>query len=185
MSASASSRPADRVERVPTHGVAITVPEPHGSVLQDARERFGDPLARFIPPHVTLLPPTGIGDSVLDAFEEHLAEVARMHAPFRMSLSGTGTFRPLSPVVFVQVSLGISQCELLEQGVRSGPVERHLEFNYHPHVTVAHHLSEADLDAAYEELADFRCTFEVGSIELFHQTHDGVWRPRSTFALEG
>ena len=83
------------------------------------------------------------------------------------------------------MSLGISQCELLERDVRSGPVERHLEFNYHPHVTVAHHLGEADLDAAFEELGDFRCTFEVASIELFHQTDDGVWRPRSTFALKG
>ena len=170
---------------MPTHGVAITVPEPHGSVLQDARERFGDPLARFIPPHVTLLPPTEIGEKALDAFEDHLGDIAADHAPFRMALSGTGTFRPLSPVVFVQVSLGISQCELLERGVRSGPVERHLEFNYHPHVTVAHHLSESDLDTAFDELVGFRCSFEVGSIELFHQTDDGVWRPRSTFALKG
>ena len=170
---------------MPTHGVAITVPEPHGTVLQDARERFGDPMARSIPPHVTLLPPTEIEPQTLDAFTAHLAEVARAHAPFRMGLLGTGTFRPLSPVVFVQVSLGISQCELLEKDVRSGPVERVLEFNYHPHVTVAHHLSEVGLDAAFDELVDFRCTFEVASIELYHQTVDGVWRPRSTFALEG
>lgn len=170
---------------MPTHGVAITVPEPHASVLQDARERFGDPLARFIPPHVTLLPPTDIDERALEAFENHLDDIAREHAPFRMALSGTGTFRPLSPVVFVQVSLGISQCELLERGVRSGPVERHLEFNYHPHVTVAHHLAEAALDAAFDELGNFRATFDVSSIELFHQTDDGVWRPRSTFALKG
>ena len=124
-----------------------------------------------------------LSDAVLAA--DHLGEVAATHAPFRMTLSGTGTFRPLSPVVFVQVSLGISQCELLERDVRSGPVERHLEFNYHPHVTVAHHLSEADLDTAFDELVGFRCSFEVGSIELFHQTDDGVWRPRSTFALKG
>lgn len=170
---------------MPTHGVAITVPEPHGAMLQDARERFGDPLARSIPPHVTLLPPTEIDATSLDAFEEHLAQVARRHAPFEMVLSGTGTFRPLSPVVFIQVSTGISQCELLERGVRSGPVQRHLEFNYHPHVTVAHHLDDADLDAAFDELVGFRCSFGVVSIDLFHQTDDGVWRPRSTFALKG
>jgi len=170
---------------MPTHGVAITVPEPHGTVLQDARERFGDPLARFIPPHVTLLPPTEIDAPSLEAFETHLAVVAAAHAPFRMTLSGTGTFRPLSPVVFVQVSSGISQCELLETSVRSGPVERHLEFNYHPHVTVAHHLAEEALDSAFEELVDYRCSFDVTSFELFHQTDDGVWRPLSSFALAG
>lgn len=170
---------------MPTHGVAITVPEPHGSVLQRARERFGDPLARFIPPHVTLLPPTEIGVPALVAFVKHLEVVARSHAPFGMTLSGTGTFRPLSPVVFVQVSSGISQCELLETAVRQGPVERHLDFNYHPHVTVAHNLAEDDLDAAFEGLVDFRCTFEVASLDLFHQTDDGVWRPLSSFTLEG
>ena len=170
---------------MPTHGVAITVPEPHGTVLQDARERFGDPLARFIPPHITLLPPTEIDAPSLEAFQTHLAVVAAAHAPFSMTLSGTGTFRPLSPVVFVQVSSGISQCELIETAVRSGPVERHLEFNYHPHVTVAHHLPEESLDAAFDELVDYRCSFEVTSFELFHQTDDGVWRPLSSFDLEG
>lgn len=170
---------------MPTHGVAITVPEPHGTVLQDARERFGDPLARFIPPHITLLPPTEIDAPSLDAFETHLSVVATAHAPFSMTLSGTGTFQPLSPVVFVQVSSGISQCELLETAVRSGPVERHLEFNYHPHVTVAHHLPDAALEVAFDELVDYRCSFDVTSFELFHQTDDGVWRPLSSFALEG
>lgn len=170
---------------MPTHGVAITVPEPHGSVLQDARERVGDPLARFIPPHVTLLPPTEIDAASLEAFEEHLEVLAASHAPFRMTLSGTGTFRPLSPVVFVQVSSGISQCELLETAVRTGPVERHLEFNYHPHVTIAHNLAEDKLDAAFEDLVDFRCSFDVASFELFDQADDGVWRPLSSYTLAG
>ncbi|WP_342747554.1 2'-5' RNA ligase family protein [Knoellia remsis] len=163
--------------------MAITIPEPWGSTLQDARERFGDPMARFIPPHVTLLPPTEIDEAALGEFESHLDEVARAHSPFQMTLSGTGTFRPLSPVVFVQVSAGISQCELLETAVRSGPVTRELEFNYHPHVTVAHHLPEERLDVAYAELADFRCSFEVASFELFHQSDDGMWRPLTPFVL--
>ena len=170
---------------MPTHGVAITVPEPHGPVLQAARESVGAPLALQIPPHVTLLPPTEIDEGTLAAFDEHLAAVASRHAPFAMALSGTGTFRPLSPVVFVQVAAGISNCELLETDVRGGPVERELEFNYHPHVTIAHNLEDALLDKAFDGLVDFRCTFEVRSFELFHQTDDGFWRPLRTYALEG
>ena len=72
----------------------------------------------------------------------------------------------------------------LETAVRRGPVERRLDFNYHPHVTIAHNLGEEQLDAAFEGLVDFRCTFEVTSFELFQQTDDGVWGPLSTFALE-
>ena len=93
----------------------------------------------------------------MDAFLEHLRAVTAAAEPFDMVLSGTGTFRPVSPVVFVQVSRGIPSCEALERAVRSGPVERPLDFPYHPHVTVAHHLDEAALDRAFESLADFRC----------------------------
>jgi 2'-5' RNA ligase len=98
-------------------------------------------------------------------------------------LSGTGTFRPVSPVVFVQVSLGIAQCEALERAVRSGPVDRSLEFPYHPHVTVAHHLDEDALDRAFTELGNFRCDFHVDAIDLYQHEEDGVWRPQQSFPL--
>jgi 2'-5' RNA ligase len=170
---------------LPTYGVAITIPAPWGSALQDLRGRFGDPMARAIPSHVTLLPPTPVDDATLDAFVEHLEKVAATHPPFEMVLSGTGTFRPVSPVVFVQVSRGISSCERLESAVRSGPVERRLDFNYHPHVTVAHHLDDDALDAAFDDLADFRCAFPVTAIDLFQNGRDAVWRPRQSFPLTG
>ena len=39
--------------------------------------------------------------------EKHLADVAAASGqPFIMHLAGTGTFRPTSPVVFVQVARG-------------------------------------------------------------------------------
>lgn len=170
---------------MPYHGVAVTVPQPWSTTLQDAREGFGDPMAPAIPPHVTLLPPTAIRPDVMDAFLEHLRAVTAAAEPFDMVLAGTGTFRPTSPVVFVQVSRGIGHCERLEQAVRSGPVERPLDFPYHPHVTVAHHLDEESLDRAFEGLADFRCAFAVTAVELYHHDHDGIWRVIDHFPLGG
>jgi 2'-5' RNA ligase len=102
-----------------------------------------------------------------------------------MVLRGTGTFRPTSPVVFVQVSGGLAECELLEKAVRRGPLERELDFYYHPHVTVAHHVGEEDLDRAFNELADFECRFEVSDFHLYEHGQDGVWRPVRTFTLDG
>ena len=94
--------------------------------------------------------------------------------PFPMHLAGTGTFRPLSPVVFIQVARGLAECEMLEHSIRSGPLERELEFPYHPHVTVAHHVSDAALDEAYDGLADFVARFPIRSFQLFELTpHDG------------
>ena len=170
---------------MPHHGVAVTIPEPWGSRLQAAREDFGDPMAAAIPPHVTLLPPTAVAPELMDEFLAHLRGVASVVEPFAMILAGTGTFRPISPVVFVQVSRGISHCEALERAVRGGPVERPLDFPYHPHVTVAHHLEEEALDRAFEGLAHFRCGFMVTSIELYHHDYDGVWRVLDSFPLGG
>jgi 2'-5' RNA ligase len=168
---------------MPIHGVAVTVPQPWGDELQRSRESFGDPAASAIPPHVTLLPPTPLPDECVEGFTEHLTAVCALAQPFEMVLAGTGTFRPVSPVVFVQVSRGISACERLERAVRSGPVERTLEFPYHPHVTIAHHLDDEALDRAFEGLADFRCAFPVSTVELYHHDDDGVWRVVRSFPL--
>ena len=167
-----------------TIGVAIAIPEPWATDLQAQRASFGDPQASAIPTHITLVPPTDVGDE-LDAVEKHLTEVATQQSSFRLRLRGTATFRPVSPVVFIAVSEGISACELLAQAARSGPLEQELTFPYHPHVTVAHHLDESALDHAYETLADFDCTFEVTDFHLYQHGDDGVWRPASTYPLSG
>ena len=168
---------------MPTIGVSIAIPSPHAQMLQAKRASFGDPLAESIPTHVTLLPPTEVADGELDVALAHLCSAAEKRHPFRMVLRGTGTFRPISPVVFVQVSGGLADCELLEKQVRRGPLKRKLDFYYHPHVTVAHHVPEENLDRAFNELADFECTFDVTEFHLYEHGPDGVWRPVRTFAL--
>lgn len=168
-----------------TIGIAVPVPTPHCTHLQEARLRFGDPMATKIPAHVTLLPPTEVSEEEHEALMEHLRGVAARFAPFEMLLRGTGTFRPVSPVVFVQVARGIPQCERLEAAVRSGPVRRDLDFPYHPHVTVAHHLSDDQLDLAFEELARYEVSYTVKGFDLYHHGEDGIWRSVHTFALEG
>ena len=170
---------------MPTIGVSIAIPAPYGEVLQRMRASFGDPMADSIPTHVTLLPPTEVDGDDLDAIEDHLAKVAVARDPFTMTLRGTGTFRPVSPVVFVQVAEGIAECEQLERSVRSGPLHRELQFNYHPHVTVAHHIDEASMDRAFTELADYRCTFTVDAFHLYEHGEDLVWRPVRTFGFDG
>jgi 2'-5' RNA ligase len=170
---------------VPTIGVSIAIPEPHGDELQVRRAAFGDPMAWSIPAHVTLLPPTVTDAETLEKFTTHLEEVSARTEPFSMVLRGTGTFRPVSPVVFVQVSRGIAECEMLERAVRSGPVDRIVEFHYHPHVTVAQDVPDASLDLAFRELADFEAEFTVDEVHLYEHGSDAVWRPVRAFSLLG
>ncbi len=169
---------------MPTIGVAVTVPEPHGSFLRERRSSFGDRQAEGIPSHVTLLPPTVVDDEEYAVLLSHLRAVAAAHRPFTMTLRGTGTFRPTSPVVFVQVSRGIPDCEGIEHDVRRPPLTRALDFPYHPHVTVAQNLDDDGLDRAYEDLADFTASFEVTAIDLYDE-RDGSWCTRESFPLGG
>lgn len=167
---------------MPTIGVAVAIPEPWATQLQDYRRSVGDATATMIPTHITLVPPTQI-DSDVSRIEQHLDAAARQVAPFRVHLRGTGTFRPTSPVVFVSLVEGISQCEQLADVVRRGPLAVDLDFPYHPHVTVAHHLPDDRLDQAFTELAGFECEFAVTEFHLYVHDADLGWQPTREFPL--
>ncbi|HKA68655.1 MAG TPA: 2'-5' RNA ligase family protein [Actinomycetes bacterium] len=165
-------------------GVAVAVPPPYGAQLQAWRERLGDPTAHAIPAHITLLPPTRVAEGELIKIDAHLREVAAGEAgPFPLVLRGTGTFRPISPVVFVQVTLGIADCERLESRVRSGPLSRDLRFPYHPHVTIAQDLPDDVLDRAFGALSGYDARFEVTEFSRYELGSDGVWRAERDYRL--
>jgi 2'-5' RNA ligase len=166
-------------------GVAIAIPQPHATVLTNWRRRVGDPAADLVWPHVTLLPPTAVPADSLPAVEQHLNEVANDGHPFLMHLAGTGTFRPTSPVVFVQVARGVGDCELLESAIRRGPLARELDFPYHPHVTVAQDIEDGGLDTVYDGLTDFVARFPVDHFVLFSRDADSRWHWRTEFPLGG
>ncbi len=166
---------------MPTIGVSIAVPDPIGSELQARRASFGDGPALAIPTHVTLLPPTEVDQGDLAEVSAHLERTSEAQRPFRVRLRGTGSFRPTSPVVFVRVVDGGEGCERLQRAIRSGPLRRPLSFAYHPHVTVAHHLSDEALDRACTELSAYRASFEVTSFRLYEHGPDQVWRAIRTY----
>jgi 2'-5' RNA ligase len=169
---------------VPTIGVAVAIPEPWATELQDYRTAVGDSTAAMIPTHITLVPPTEIDDVHLTEVEKHLEEVAAERDTFCVHLRGTGTFRPVSPVVFVTLVEGISQCEQLALAVRRGPLDVDLQYPYHPHVTIAHHLEDPLLDRAFEELAAFECEFDVERFHLYVHDDERGWQPTRDFRLQ-
>ena len=154
-------------------GVVIGVPEPMASELQGWRASFGDPLASVIPPHITLVTTTPVLD--WDEAVHHVRAVARSQSPFTLSLRGTGSFRPVSPVVYLSIDEGFDECVALHRKLQSGPLERDLEFGFHPHVTVAHDVSAASMDSAESKLADYDAAFRVSSMGLYEHDETGVW----------
>jgi 2'-5' RNA ligase len=165
-------------------GVAIDIPEPWGAQLTQRRADAGDPQAAYTPAHVTLLGPTEIASSALPAVERHLEKVAAAQQPFTIHLRGTGTFRPVTEVVFVTLAVGISECELLAEAISAADdIDRDARFPYHPHVTVAQDVPAEQLDAVFEDLAGFSAKFHVRSFTLFSHGGEGPWRPRRDYAL--
>jgi 2'-5' RNA ligase len=156
-----------------TIGVVVAVPSPHREAIDAARETY-EPAAGDLPAHVTILAPIDVDAEAMPAVEAHLARVASSTRPFRLTLRGTGTFRPVSPVVFVAVAEGIAACEQLEARVRSGDMAVETRFPYHPHVTLAHDVPEAVLDRAFAELSGFEASMDVSSVGLYEYL-DGQW----------
>jgi 2'-5' RNA ligase len=170
---------------MPTIGVSLAVPEPWGSRLQDFRVTNGDALGSSIPTHVTLVPPLEVSSEHLPEVERHLRQVAAGVPSYRIHLRGTGTFRPVSPVVFVSLVEGISQTERLAHACRRGPLALDLTHPFHPHVTVAHLLDDERLDRAFEEMAGFECAFPVTEFHLYAHDADHGWKATHDFPLTG
>jgi 2'-5' RNA ligase len=166
-------------------GVAIAIPQPHAKTLTHWRRLVGDPAADRVFPHVTLLPPTPVPADRLDEIQAHLAAAAAAHEPFVMHLAGTGTFRPTSPVVYIQVATGVAACEQLESTIRRGPLARELDFPYHPHVTVAHDVPRDMLEFAYSGLSDLSAEFHVDRFTEYEQTATGAWAVAREYPLTG
>jgi 2'-5' RNA ligase len=170
---------------VPTIGVSLAVPEPWGSRLQEFRVTNGDAQGATIPTHITLVPPVEVGAERMGDVERHLAVVAADTSSYAVHLRGSGTFRPVSPVVFVNLVEGISQTEQLAKACRRGPLALDLDFPYHPHVTVAHLDDQVLLDRAFDGLVGFDCAFVVAAFHLYVHDPDRGWKATRDFVLTG
>ncbi len=159
-------------------GVAIALPEPEAARVRAVREAAGDPLAAVVPPHITLLPPTAVEIASMGAIIAHLERVAARTAPFTIHLQRVGPFRPVNPVVFLELSRGVAQCDDLQGAVRDegGPLALPLSYPFHPHVTLAHEIDDEALDHAAGAAADLDIRFTASSLHLYRFTGQGGWQ---------
>ena len=150
-------------------GVAIALPPHYAAQVRAVREAAGDPLAEVVPPHITLLPPTAVNVDSLDDVMRHLRHVAAATQPFDVHLNEVGTFRPVSPVVYLGLRSGAEECDRLQERVRDrrGPLARSLSFPFHPHVTLAHEVADEGLDTAARKGVELTMDFTVTKLHLY------------------
>lgn len=173
------------VDDVRTIGVAIAIPDPWGSDLQERRATYGDRQAWTIPTHVTLLPPTQVRKDQMRSVDAHLAAVADAQVRFGIELGAADTFRPVTPTVFLRLARGADECALVADLVRSGPLRRRLVFPYHPHVTLAFDVADEQLDRAFSEHANFRLDFTASEFSRYELAEEGIWLPERNFPFGG
>jgi 2'-5' RNA ligase len=166
-------------------GVLAPVPEPHAAVIDRWRHELGDSAADIVPPHITLLGPIFAAVKGLDAIAAHIEAVANTIAPIAMHLSGTASFRPVTPTAFVEIAGGRTELESLAGALNAGPLEHEPAFPYRPHVTIVNEMSEGVLDRAEELLADFDAEYLTEAIGLYSPDEFGRWQVRRWFALRG
>ncbi|WP_134322713.1 2'-5' RNA ligase family protein [Cumulibacter soli] len=170
--------------QVVTLGLSIPIPAPYDEQLRAVRRRAGDALADLVAPHITLVPPTPVRRQDVETLLSRVRERCAQHRAFLVRLRGTGSFRPVSDVVFVAVADGIAGCEQLAadlldmEGLR---ITR--SFPYHPHVTIAQDVDEQALDAAFERLENFRADLRVDAVSVHRQESDGSWIPIAAYPL--
>jgi 8-oxo-dGTP pyrophosphatase MutT (NUDIX family)/2'-5' RNA ligase len=155
--------------------VIARLPEPVASHVQAWRRALLDPSRAAVGPHLTLVPPQTVAAEQVDRAVALLERAAGQAVPCLVALDGAATFLPTSPVAYLVVREGGPALSVIEQALRSPPLERRTH-RFHPHVTVAQDRPEAVLRAAVRDLAGFRATFPVQEIALMRET-GRVWRP--------
>jgi 2'-5' RNA ligase len=166
-------------------GVLAPVPEPHAGVIQRWRQELGDPAAHIVPPHITLLGPISAAPKRFDSFLDHLEVVTSQTEPIEIHLSGTASFRPVTPTTFVEIAGGRSEIEALAAALNGGDVRHEATYEFRPHVTIVNNVPDTVLDRAEEVLADFEARFRVDAIGAYSPDEAGRWTVRRWFELRG
>lgn len=168
-----------------TVGVVIEVPEPWGEDLTEWRIGFGDPHAEKILAHITLLAPVRMSAQQFADLPSRLnAECGRLPA-FAMALGPIGTFRPVSPVVYLQAHADADALPLTQAAVwraAGEPPQRHA---FVAHCTVAMDVPDSVLDAAADALRDYTAAWQVSEVLVLTRDPDGSWQRRFSVPLLG
>lgn len=158
-----------------TIGVTLDIPEPYASELRALRLSHGDQAALVVPAHITLVPPMEIPVESWPEVRDRIREVANATSPFILGLRGTGTFMPISPVVFIEVVRGLRECRELSTSLRSGVLDQDLAFPYHPHVTIAQGLDATVLEKALRRSADYEVEFMSHGFGVYFHGPSGTF----------
>lgn len=161
-------------------GVVLLVPQPIATQVDGVRRALGDGALGRIDPHITLVPPVNVAERDLAQAFSIVRTAASAVAPLTLHLGPVATFAPGNPVAYLRVGGEphvLDALERLRSACLKGPLERTLEHEFVPHVTVADDLAAERLDVVTRVLVDFSAEITLDRVNVLAELPGRIWRP--------
>jgi 2'-5' RNA ligase len=169
------------------HTIVVPLPDNLVTIIEPYRQKY-DPLAKVIPPHITLVDPFRY-DAPLDSLLEHLNEVGELHSPIKVFLIGWDTYEGEDYQLHLPMTAGRSELLALHYDLLAGPLN-YLAGKMHgfwPRVVVGRFADPAEFESAKKELAGFTLNLvvRVKQMELLYRKEVGQsWQSVKLFGLK-
>jgi 2'-5' RNA ligase len=131
-------------------GVVLLIPAPLSDAVDGLRRAFGDPALGRVSPHITLVPPVNVADRDLPDALAGLRAAAARARPLELDLGPVAVFPGDEHVAYLGVSgdadalAGLSR---LRADALRPPLEREIDHDFVPHVTLTQGVDPARLAA--------------------------------------
>ncbi len=143
-------------QRLNVYALVIYIPDPLGRFLDDLRK---DLVPACNPhAHVSVLPPRPLSvESVIAGDQVH--ECAAGWLPFEITLGEICIF-PVTNVIYIELAQGAPEMYRMHDAMNMRALAFQEPFAYHPHITVAQELAEADVAAAAERAKELWANYK-------------------------
>ena len=163
-------------------GVVLLIPQPAAAEVDALRRATGGDV-EHVPPHITLVPPVNVNNERLPAaYDVARAAAASIH-PMRLTLGPPATFLPATPVLYLAVNGDTDLLMQLRDRVFRPPLERAVDHDFVPHVTLADGIETDRITSALVALASVEISVTIRSVHVLEQHGDRLWRPIAEMPL--
>jgi 2'-5' RNA ligase/predicted GNAT family N-acyltransferase len=158
-------------------GVVILLPPELAAEVTGLRRAIGSPSLSTLPPHITLVPPINVREDEIDrAITIVRKGASQIRQPIALHIGPVATFAPVSPVVYLSVNGDIDELVHLRQACLRPPLERRIEHDFVPHVTLHEEASDPLVAATMTAMSSFSSAFVATHVDVLRQDDDRVWR---------
>ena len=166
----------------------IIAPLPENLLIAvDAYRRKYDPLAKVIPPHISLVDPFQYTQPI-ETLYDHLKEVGEFHAPIKVFLAGWDSYEGKDFQIHLPMTAGRSELMNLHYDLLAGPLNYLAAKiqDYWPRVVFGRFSEKSEFEAAKQSLEGFAPKFVVRMkhLELLHRDEMGQpWQVLKQYPL--